>query len=185
MELIDTDPLMRSWAYAITALIVVAVTIPVLRLTAALLLHAWAAVTGRHHLHTLAHRVMPRIAHVLGSLVIGVTSMAAPAFAQDRDAVPPGVSIDLDRDAGASHAQDATPAVTPEAAPKTQTKGSLVYVVRAGDTLWDIAQEQLDTHTDAETTDAWKAIWRANRTVIGDHPEEIVPGQALTLGGIA
>ena len=83
-------------------------------------------------------------------------------------------------------AATATPVGRP--APTGQDGGAQVtrlYIVQVGDTLWDIAQQQLDQPTDAEVTETWKAIWRANRAVIGDDPALIHPGDRLDLGGRA
>ena len=61
-----------------------------------------------------------------------------------------------------------------------------LYVVKAGDSLWSIAAGTLDAPTDAQITETWKAIWRANRMAIGDRPELIRPGTELIIdGGIA
>lgn len=53
------------------------------------------------------------------------------------------------------------------------------YVVRPGDSLWSIARTHPDDATDVE--ERWRAIWRANRDVVGDDPDLILPGQALRL----
>ena len=53
------------------------------------------------------------------------------------------------------------------------------YVVRPGDSLWSIARQHPG---DADSVELrWRAIWRANRAVIGDDPDLILPGQALSL----
>lgn len=53
-------------------------------------------------------------------------------------------------------------------------------VVHRGDTLWDIVRRQLGPNaSDAEVADAWPAWHHANRTVIGDDPDLILPGQIL------
>ncbi len=217
------DPVTSSWMLALAGVFVFAVAIPVARFLVALAIHAYASVTGQQHLHHTASVVMPRTAQLIGSLVIGVTSIAAPALASgheaslasvnlDRDAgagsagasaarsttVAPAAmpAINLDRDGGAGQA---TPSRTPatvahtvahtvqhasrsqEQAPATQRISGGIYVVRTGDSLWSIAEERLEKPTDSAITDAWKAIWRANRAVIGDHPELIRPGQELRL----
>jgi peptidoglycan hydrolase-like protein with peptidoglycan-binding domain len=51
-----------------------------------------------------------------------------------------------------------------------------VYVVQSGDTLSEIAQEQLG---DASR---WREIFELNRALISD-PDEIFPGQVLVLNG--
>ena len=59
-----------------------------------------------------------------------------------------------------------------------------MYTVRSGDTLWDIAQREIPNADDREITEAWRAIWRANRDVIGADPGLILPGQQLDISGI-
>ena len=53
------------------------------------------------------------------------------------------------------------------------------YVVQPGDSLWSIAR----THPGPTTSvdQRWRAIWAANRDVVGDDPDLIVPGQTLSL----
>ena len=56
--------------------------------------------------------------------------------------------------------------------------------VRAGDTLWSIAARHLGT--DARADDiarAWPLWWEANRNVIGNDPDFILPGQVLRAPG--
>lgn len=205
-NLFHTDPLTASWLLAISALLVALVAVPLLRAALAGFIYAFAAVTGRRHLRATAARVMPRVAHLIGGLVIGTAAVAAPAMAAT-DARNAIASIDLDRDAGASRADVVTDGTDPgttgsrtaaasttkapapehravQEAPATEDTQS-VYIVRTGDTLWDIAAEHMAEPTNAEITEAWKAIWRANRAVIGDEPGLIHPGQQLDLGSLA
>ena len=53
------------------------------------------------------------------------------------------------------------------------------YVVRPGDSLWSIAQAHPADGDDVERR--WRAIWAANRDVVGADPDLIHPGQALRL----
>jgi len=54
------------------------------------------------------------------------------------------------------------------------------YVVRPGDSLWSIAR----AHPAGDDVDLrWRAIWAANRDVVGADPDLIHPGQALRLPG--
>jgi hypothetical protein len=46
------------------------------------------------------------------------------------------------------------------------------HLVRPGDTLWDIAE---DNHVDG----GWPALYDANRDTVGDDPDLILPGQLL------
>ena len=63
--------------------------------------------------------------------------------------------------------------------PVATTAAPETYVVRDGDSLWSIA---LDHPGHATSVDQrWRAIWQANRDVVGDDPDLIIPGQALRL----
>jgi hypothetical protein len=54
--------------------------------------------------------------------------------------------------------------------------------VRQGDCLWHLAEASAAPgSSDAEIDHRWRAIWRANREVIGADPNLIVPGQHLTM----
>ncbi|MEJ7648917.1 MAG: LysM peptidoglycan-binding domain-containing protein [Nakamurella sp.] len=53
-------------------------------------------------------------------------------------------------------------------------------VVHRGETLWSIAARQLGPDaTDAQIDTAWHHWYTANREVIGDNPDVILPGQQL------
>lgn len=55
-------------------------------------------------------------------------------------------------------------------------------VVRAGDSLWSLAQASLgQSATAARTTERWHALYAANRTRVGADPDLIHPGQRLRL----
>ena len=53
-----------------------------------------------------------------------------------------------------------------------------VHVVRPGESLWSIAEA---TSAAGDPDRRWRAIWSANRDVIGDDPDLILPGQQLRL----
>jgi nucleoid-associated protein YgaU len=61
------------------------------------------------------------------------------------------------------------------------------YVVEPGDCLWRIARrllaERYGTASSTEVAVLWRSIYEANRGVIGDDPDLILPGQALALPG--
>jgi nucleoid-associated protein YgaU len=62
----------------------------------------------------------------------------------------------------------------------TPPLGGRSYVVRSGDSLWQIARRLLGPHaTSFEIDRAWRTIYRANRASIGPDPNRIVPGQVL------
>lgn len=57
-----------------------------------------------------------------------------------------------------------------------------VYVVRPGDTLWDVAAADLGEHADAARISThWHRIHGLNVAVIGSDPDLIVPGQQLRM----
>lgn len=178
--LFSSDPVTTSWLVALGLLFVVAVVVPILRLLLSCTIYAYAAVTGRHQLRATAARIMPRLGHLLGSLVVGVASVAAPAIAAPQT---DAVAVSVDRDGGF---QQPTPGVdpSPQVSEPESTQSSTLYVVKTGDTLWDIAAARLDNPTDAQISETWKAIWRANRRVVGDHPEFIRPGMELVVEGV-
>ncbi|MEZ4317759.1 MAG: LysM peptidoglycan-binding domain-containing protein [Myxococcota bacterium] len=67
----------------------------------------------------------------------------------------------------------------PSAAPVPAPQASARRDVAKGDTLWDIAKQ---VYGDASR---WTEIYEANKGVIGDDPDLILPGQSLMIGGIA
>ena len=223
---LPNDPLATSWLLTLIALSTLLVIIPIFRAMLAGLIYAIGALTGRDHLRATASRVMPRLGHLIGGLVVGSAAIAAPAFAAtpsevaslslDWDATtvasttsptPDAMAVeartrhspadtavpDLDR-ATPAPVQDTT-STTP-ARPATASAGATTsshavapaqkpYVVRTGDTLWDIAEAHLPQARTSEITAAWKAIWKANEAVIGEEPGLIHPGQQLDLGVLA
>jgi len=83
--------------------------------------------------------------------------------------------------------QTPTSAATAETAPATPEPTTqpdatgLSVVVVAGDTLWAIAADHLPAGaTNADIADAWPEWYAANRALIGDDPDLILPGWQLT-----
>ncbi|GAA1435345.1 hypothetical protein GCM10009641_31190 [Mycobacterium cookii] len=85
-------------------------------------------------------------------------------------------------------------AVAPEAeaTPRTEARPAAhpgpaaagwTYVVRRGDSLWSIADSHPAPGAASSVPERWHAIWQANRDVVGDDPDLILPGQALRLPG--
>lgn len=55
-------------------------------------------------------------------------------------------------------------------------------VVLAGDSLWSIAERHLGPGADAvEVAEAWPRWWHTNRSVVGDDPDLLLPGQRLVV----
>jgi nucleoid-associated protein YgaU len=56
-------------------------------------------------------------------------------------------------------------------------------VVRAGDSLWAIAEASLRSAgrpaTDQQVAQAWPRWWAANREAVGDDPDLLHPGTVL------
>lgn len=80
----------------------------------------------------------------------------------------------------------AEPARQPEVRPVVRpapTAALQRYVVRTGDSLWSIAESHPEPGTSPSVHERWQAIWQANRDVVGDDPDLILPGQALRLPG--
>lgn len=70
-------------------------------------------------------------------------------------------------------------AAKPQAVPVSQPAGGdgESYTVQKGDTLSKIAKHHLGD------ANAWRKIYDANKSVIGDNPDKIFPGQKLKIPG--
>ena len=102
-----------------------------------------------------------------GAAVLAATT--APAMAAgDGASILAGLSLP-DRSVATSEARSVS--TRPSAQPR-------VHVVRRGESLWSIAEA---TCAADDPDQRWRAIWAANRDVIGDDPDLILPGQRLRL----
>lgn len=126
-------------------------------------------------------------AHPVVATAVATTAMADPDAVTDPDAAATPLP-----DPGFHSLPDprwvpAAPAVRPQAdvsvlsrAPAAETASPAEVVVQRGDTLWSIAARHLGRGaSDAEIAEAWPAWYTANRDVVGDDPDLILPGQVL------
>jgi nucleoid-associated protein YgaU len=72
----------------------------------------------------------------------------------------------------------------PGVRPSPQAPAHGTVVVRPGDSLWALAEASLRRAGTAAPTDravaqAWPQWWSANRAVIGDDPDLLLPGTVL------
>lgn len=71
-------------------------------------------------------------------------------------------------------------------APAAPASEPAAVVVQRGDTLWSIAAHHLGAAaSDAEIAKAWPAWFAANRDVLGEDPDLILPGQVLRAPRVA
>ena len=68
-----------------------------------------------------------------------------------------------------------TTAPTPPPPPTPPPKPAVTHTVASGDTLWAIAKKHLGEGK------RWPEIYEKNKSVIGDNPDRIKPGQVLTI----
>ncbi len=111
---------------------------------------------------------------VLAALAFGLTALAvahqAPAVA-----LRPAVSAPV---APAPPAHVTAPAAGPgpqKAAQPRPAPAVVLYTVRPGDSLWEIARAVDGTGM------SWARIYAANRAVIGTDPGHLVPGERLII----
>lgn len=116
-----------------------------------------------------------------GAAMLAGASAPASATGGDGASVLAGLSLPersvASTSAPARH-PDPPAAATPSPTAVTAGHQDNVHVVRPGESLWSIAA----SHTHPSDVDArWRAIWLANRDLIGPDPDLILPGQQLRL----
>jgi hypothetical protein len=123
-------------------------------------------------LHRENHRLTSSSAHVLDGLPLPDRAVGGVPGRDGRDR-PTADQQPPDRDAGVQQAS-----TVPER--RTGAEATVV-VVAPGDTLWDIAARHSPGASASQIAVRWQAIYAANRTVIGDDPDLIEPGQHLAI----
>jgi hypothetical protein len=99
-------------------------------------------------------------------------SVSASASAPSADAsLPPAATPPA---SSGRHAKPAAPALSPEEGADAAAQPG-AYTVRPGDNLYEIAARHA-------VPGGWSALYAANRSVVGDDPGLIRPGEDLTLG---
>ena len=130
-------------------------------------------------------KVMPAFLRAsLGlGLVIGFTS---PASADTPSPHIPVIDRVIDFEVETQTPTEEPSQPVQEAETKLPTESlipAFTYTVKSGDSLWSIAQKHV-VGTDASVDEidrAWRAIWKANKSVIGNNPSLIRPGQEISI----
>lgn len=143
-----------------------------------------------------ARRVAPAAVRSAVEVALGVTVAVGLTSTPALAAAEPRLAVDLDwpvavppaPQAPAAPSTTGRPAVAPAAAPvpgaPIRAAVAVPVVVVPGDTLWGIAERALERSSGAPPTDAavaaaWPRWWAANRQVVGDDPDLILPGTVL------
>ncbi len=114
-------------------------------------------------LEPISPQWQPQAPMVAPGLLAPVPSRASPVF---------GPLLDQQGAAAGGQPDSVLP-------PDTPPEGKTV-VVKAGDSLWTLAAQQLGPlATDSEIARQWPAWFRINRSIIGSDPALILPGQIL------
>lgn len=177
-------------------------------LAALVLVGAVASLPGRAAapLRSGAVLLAPRLAPRVSAVLVSIALATVPAGAAQADPLDVGYRPSAGNGA-AEHPGRTAPAVpeAPEPAPEPGWRPTApppspdplaitlvsrggadpdTVVVRAGDTLWDIAARHLGADADAAAiAAAWPRWYDANREVIGPDPDHILPGTHLVPPG--
>jgi len=145
--------------------------------TLTLLTLDWRRSGYRHDRFAVAvHALSPRVVHHFAAVALSVGIVAGPAqSAMAAGPFDPSWAAPVTPGPGA-------PVSPGRSVAATATGGTTdVVVVRPGDSLWTIAAARLPAGSGLEdVARAWPLWFGANRSVIGDDPDLIVPGQHLT-----
>lgn len=116
---------------------------------------------------------------VLVACGLGLATGMTPSIADTTAGSPPSHSTGPASLAGLQ-VPDRSPARIRMHPTQPQRQGDSTVLVVPGDSLWAIAEARLPTDaTNADIDAFWRAIWQANRRVVGDDPDLIHPGTEL------
>ena len=114
---------------------------------------------------------------------VAVVSLLARPVASGAATPPPQVRIVLPT--GSTSTQIGSPAVLFESGSARDLTTTRTHTVERGECLWRIARATLEEAGDGADRSAisrlWRAIYEANKDVIGPNPDLIHPGQVLTI----
>lgn len=115
-----------------------------------------------------------------GTAVVAGTALPAQAGGGDPAELLAGLPLP-ERAVAPARTAHLPKASAPHVAVAAQRRSSEAarYVVRAGDSLWSIAEAHPGAGDSVEAR--WRAIWAVNREQVGDDPDLIHPGQVLRL----
>ena len=119
------------------------------------------------------------LATALGLSLLGGLG-AAPALAAPAPQTVAVSQLNLDWPASSAPIVTSHPAAGRKQRAPSREAPSAEVVVRRGDSLWTVAARHLGPDaTQIEIAREWPRWWAANRTVVGDNPDVIRPGQRL------
>ena len=123
----------------------------------------------------------------IAAVLVMVSVIAAPIRPKAASATvaPPIVRLADAADVGGVEPATPSSAATHQTADQPD-RPDTPYIVKPGDCLWRIAREILSARGGTEPSSAeiarfWLAIYEANRSLIGDDPNLIHPGQPLQI----
>jgi hypothetical protein len=183
-EIMNTFSLSAWILQSITLFLAILAAIPLARAIIGLTLVAMSETLNLKNpiVRETGIKLMP--AFLRASLGVGLAiGLVAPANAQTPFPEIPVIDRVIDFETEPIEVVD-TPSTTILEVERPKEKvQSKTYVIKSGDSLWSIAQDQI-VGKDAsigEIDNAWRKIWRANKDVIGNNPSLIRPGQEINL----
>ena len=123
----------------------------------------------------------------IAAVLVIASVIAAPIRPRPASATvaPPIVRLTDTAEAGSNAPMPTSPVASPATSVLSDGPDA-PYIVQRGDCLWRIARDALDARGGTEPSSVeiarfWPVIYQANRSVIGDDPNLIFPGQTLQI----